>query len=1157
MHITQLKLLGFKSFVEPTSLLIRPGLTGVVGPNGCGKSNLLEALRWVMGESSYKAMRGGEMDDVIFSGTQTRPARNQAEVTITIDNSSRTAPAEFNDDATVEIVRFIQRGEGSRYRVNGRDVRAKDVKLLFEDAATGARSHALVRQGQIGEIVNAKPQARRRILEDAAGIAGLHSRRHEAELRLNAAEDNLERIADLIGQMDAQLTSLKRQARHAERYKELSQKVRHFEALVLYLKWQAAGAEVAKAEEHLSKIGGEVATQTGAQATALKKRETLLEVLRPLRLDEAKLAAGLERLTNALDALGQEEAQALRRKEELSSQLNDAKSDLSRDQRLIEEGEEVRLRLNKEIAGFEASLRDLAQNLKDSKADVALKTKDLAQSEAALMVCQDQLSRGQAGLEVVELDLARQMERAAHFLSLKQKLEHEQSTATQNEPVLDESSVTMRIQEVEAAIAEVEPQLLHDQTALTDCQNSLATAQREANDAALKLKSLDTEIGIIETLLSGTREGDAPSVIEAIEIKSGYEKALWAALGDDLDVPLEGGERKGNQAATAFWRQINLPKAAPLPKGVQPLLEFVTAPSALAASLAFVGLVSEGQAARLQTELKPGQKLVSKSGGLWRWDGFVSLPDAPSSLPRRLIDRNRLPELLATREVQLLLQAELATKLSLIDARAEELELAFSTRRGKLAELQKTANQLYLSQREIAQQLRTRAEKQASLASAVEHATSEHASAVNLIAGLKADIEGFASLDNLKSELEHARAEVMTLRQTHSEAQLSLAGFLSTEKLSKQRIEEIISERDLWATRTVEAKGHIEGLQDRIVKLNDELETLDDLPQQFMHKRQKLLDEISAAEGNRNRAGDALAKAEAEAEAHEQQLRRSQADLMALREDKARVETRLETARSGFIAGANAIETVLNVKPEGCLTVCGIEGEHELPTLAEAEADAARYKQERDRLGAVNLLAADEIKQLEAQFETLVGERDDLAEAVAHLRRGISQLNEEGRQRLMAAFEEVNGHFKRLFQTLFSGGEAELRLIESDDPLEAGLEIIARPPGKRPQVLTLLSGGEKALTAMSLLFAVFLTNPSPICVLDEVDAPLDDTNVDRFCRMMEEMAASTDTRFLVITHHPMTMERMDRLFGVTMSEQGVSQLVSVDLSTAEAMREQA
>jgi len=1158
MQITHLKLLGFKSFVEPTDLIIRPGLTGVVGPNGCGKSNLLEALRWVMGETSYKAMRGGAMDDVIFSGTQHRPARNHAEVTISIDNKERTAPAEFNHDDVLEIARTISRGEGSSYKVNGRDVRAKDVKLLFEDAATGARSHALVRQGQIGEIVNSKPQARRRILEDAAGIAGLHSRRHEAELRLNAAESNLERLADLMGQMDAQLNSLKRQARHALRYKEISKKLYAQQALLLHLLWKAAGEAVLKAETDLASILKLVDEETVNETSALLKREELQDALPPLREAEAKAAAALHRLTLANESLSREENQAKVREKELQETLVDAKTDLARDEGLIEDGLKITERLTNDITSLETE----TANLKLKKTDAQTQ---LDESKHALETCETEynvLSQTRAETRAQRASLTNDIDqltrRITNFtdeigaLLLRQKdlasLKAEQ--AGQH----SEDALASEIGQIESSISEFEVKVVDAETNKSGLLDELQKTRTEENELALSCQALQTEIALLEKLLKPQAQDQKP-LLDELKTESGYELALWAALGDDLDLPLEGHVRDTQN--NSYWRSLSSLAAPHLPDDVPALAEFVQGPDLLIKRLGFVGVVSEAQAFALQKDLLPGHSLVSCSGGLWRWDGFIQSPHASASAPQRLTERNRLPLLAQELED---LETSLAQKkclgqkveqtLSDVDIELKSLRADLATQQKKLKDSQFTLRSLEQKTKEVDGQLASvehRLELQGH-----EKETSEH----RLSRQQKA-LEALPPQEQIDQKYDELKRQVELLRMAHSEAQLDWAGLEREEELSLKRIEEMKSERSDWEKRAKEAHSHIAELQTRIEKTSSELTSLVDLPQQFHEKRQALLTEISASETQRKTESDALTQAETHATAHEKELRELQKELMALREEKARNETRLEAARAQLLQHAEEIETKLNVKADACLELAGFEAAIELPSISETQTEVARLKKDRDRLGAVNLRAEDEIQELEEQFGSMISEREDLETAVAKLRSGVAHLNQEGRQRLLSAFDEVNAHFKRLFQTLFAGGEAELKLIDSDDPLEAGLEIIARPPGKRPQVLTLLSGGEKALTALSLIFAVFLTNPSPICVLDEVDAPLDDTNVDRFCLMMEEMARSTDTRFLVITHHPMTMERMDRLFGVTMSEKGVSQLVSVDLATAEGLLETA
>lgn len=1175
MQITQLKLLGFKSFVEPTELIIRPGLTGVVGPNGCGKSNLLEALRWVMGESSYKAMRGSGMDDVIFAGTQQRPPRNSAEVSILVDNSSRTAPAEFNDEDVLEITRAIHRGDGSSYRVNGRDVRAKDVKLLFEDAATGARSHALVRQGQIGEIVNSKPQARRRILEDAAGIAGLHSRRHEAELRLTAAEGNLERLADIMGQMEAQLNSLKRQARHALKYKELSTRLQSLEALLHYLKWQRAGEAVLSAENELNGILSLVGDGTVAETTALTQREELANSLKPLRDVEAEHAAALHRLTVARDGLDRDEATALQRVEELKSTLGNAMDDLGRDEALIKDGQAISERLQVDIEQLDAQTQSLHEQRELAKNSLELCFSELKVAEKSHGEVAQKRAEASAGRSSLTADLGRQENRLQQFELQLRNLKTERDALVEAQPDAGVEGLESEIETLEEQLNDFDTKREQAEGEAREVQSTLARLSGLKNDQALQLRSLQTEIALLEKLLKPQNTSEFTAVMDELQTKRGFELALWAALGDDLDAPLLGalhgsaGEAEGLGDATAsnvssYWRDDLTPfppaDLPALPLGVKPLSDFVSCGDEMASvkrRLAFVGVVDEEQAPTLQAKLHPGQCLVSKTGGLWRWDGYVISPDAPSSAPQRLTERNRLPLLSENYEALLDEAEQLDEQIGEASVKLEAATAVTLKVKGEIVELQQRLKQKSHELREREARDRAMNNRLAAISEGLANCNREIEQARHSMNDMQEQLSALPLLDEIEALLVNESEALGAMRTKHSDAQLHWAGLQREDELNQKRLSEMKGELKLWGERVSDALSHVKDLSARIEKTREELKLSEDLPASFMAQRSNLLDEISAMEVKRRDAADALASAENMVREHEKNLRRLQAELMEQREEKARAETRLEGARSQLMQIAQLINSELNVKPDGCLALSGFEAAIQLPPLSDVEQDVARLKRDRDRLGAVNLRAEDEIRALDEQFGSMISERDDLTSAVNQLRRAVNQLNDEGRQRLLKAFDEVNIHFKRLFKTLFAGGEAELKLVESDDPLESGLEIIARPPGKKPQVLTLLSGGEKALTAMSLIFAVFLTNPSPICVLDEVDAPLDDSNVDRFCLMMEEMARSTETRFLVITHHPMTMERMDRLFGVTMSEKGVSQLVSVDLATAEGLLETA
>jgi chromosome segregation protein len=1019
VQITRLRLLGFKSFVEPTEIPVEHGLTGVVGPNGCGKSNLLEALRWAMGETSYKSMRGAAMEDVIFAGSEDRPARNSAEVTLFIDNSTRKAPAEFNDSDLLEVTRRIEREVGSVYKVNGKDVRARDVRLLFEDAATGARSPALVRQGRIGEIVNAQPQERRRVLEDAAGIAGLHSRRHEAELRLKATEGNLTRLSDLIGQLAAQLQALRRQARQAQRYREASAKIREAEALQHHLHWVASCALVEQEEAAFQDALAAVAQETKTEGEALRQQAEAAEKLQPLRDEEAARAAVLHRLSVDRDALEREEARAKARQAELETRLAQASRDLAREE--------------EHIAEAEGMLRGLEEEGRRLTAATSPDQEALAMAAAA----REAAERGEAKLAALKAEA---------------------------------SLLAAKVEGIETALSAAESE--------EDAARALEARLRAAS-AASKLASQEreTELATLIKLLQPPH--DWLPVVEEIKVTPGYEQALGAALGDDLDAA-------SNETAPAHWRgTVDGAEDAALPDGTASLSQFVKAPKVLHRRLEQIGVVEARQGRALQAKLAPGQRLVSKEGDLWRWDGYSVQAGAASAAGARLKERSRL--------------AALQTETEAAQAGASAALAQFEAAVAKAAS--------------AGQQTKT-----------------------------------------LRQEAKEAHAGLDRVRDAIA-AEAVLEGSARETGLRQERLEAIAAEQELWQKRIANAREQIVTLRARKEETSADLERLANLPAEIEQRRTKLLDAIAAAERERSKAADDLALAETALKEREKTLREVQERLAGARETRARAEARLEGARERRGDAAKTIRDQLDCAPEACLSLANVKAGTPLPSLAEVEARLMKLRGDRERLGGVNLMAEEEEADLAAKLEELEREKADVEQAIVRLRQGIANLNREGRKRLLEAFDKVNAQFGHLFKTLFGGGSAELKLVDSDDPLESGLEIFACPPGKRPQTLTLLSGGEKALTALALIFAVFLTNPSPLCVLDEVDAPLDDANVERFCQLMEEMARQTDTRFLIITHHPLTMSRMNRLFGVTMAERGVSQLVSVDLETAERLRD--
>ncbi|MCX7329053.1 MAG: chromosome segregation protein SMC [Hyphomicrobiales bacterium] len=1150
MKLTRLKLTGFKSFVEATEFQIEPGLSGVVGPNGCGKSNLVEALRWVMGESSFKNMRGSGMDDVIFAGSGTRPARNVAEVGLTLDNSDRKAPSQFNDVDLLEITRRIEREEGSTYRVNGKEVRARDVQLLFADAATGSRSPALVRQGQISEIISARPQSRRRILEDAAGIAGLHARRHEAELRLRAAEDNLLRLEDVLREIESQIEALKRQARQAGRYKALAADIRAAEALLAAISYREARDQAAAAERAAEAALRDVAEATRIQAEAARHQAVAAHALPGLRDAEAAAAAALTRVRRALDELEAEERRNRQRADDLARRLGELDADLGREAALAADAEASLSRLRTEQAALDAAGAGSAERRGAAASHQTEADKALAEAEAAQATAQTALSDLTARRGAFERTMRDASERAARHRVEREGLERAlvaldaSSGAGTAIDALREAvnAAGVLAEEADAAATQARAALAIAREAETRTRTPQAETDRKA-------QRLETEVRTLQKLLSSSSGGLWPPVLDQIAVQKGFETALGAALGDDLDA-------SSNPSAPAHWRDTGQPAEDPaLPGDAEPLASLVRAPAAMLRRLRQIGVVARSDGARLANQLKVGQRLVSKEGDLWRWDGFTAAAEAPTPAARRLAEKNRLGDL--EREAQLAREAAEVAREAL-DAAQNAVRQAAQTEsqsveaaRDQRRRLDAAREQLATAERRIAET----ASRRAGLAEGVGRLGASEAEAALARAQAEEGLKSLTPSPDMEAALSAARALVAERRSHAAEARGAVQTLDREENLRRERLATAASEMARWVERMARSDLARAEQVKRREAAAEESRILEQTPDTFLVRRRELLATIETADAARKTAADDLARADLLQAETDRAARLALDALAGTREARAACEARVEAARTRLDGVTRTITETLDTTPAGLFDLAGLKPGETLPAANETERKLSALKADRERLGAVNLRADDELTQIEAKRDALVGERDDLNEAIRRLRQAIGSLNREGRERLLAAFEVVNGHFKRLFGVLFGGGEAELTLIDSDDPLEAGLEILARPPGKKTQVMSLLSGGEQALTATALIFAVFLTNPSPICVLDEVDAPLDDANVERYCDLLRDMVGQTQTRFVVITHNPITMSRMDRLFGVTMAERGVSQLVSVDLETAELIRE--
>jgi chromosome segregation protein len=1114
MRINRLKLSGFKSFVEPAELRVEPGLTGVVGPNGCGKSNLLEAIRWVMGESSPKSMRGGGMEDVIFAGTAQRPPRDFAEVVL-------HAEAGGANDQELEIVRRIERGAGSAYRVNGRDVRAKDVALVFADAATGAHSPALVSQGRIASVIAAKPAERRQMLEEAAGIAGLHVRRKDAEQKLRATEANLARLEDIMAGLDQQIASLRRQARAAERYKALSDKIRTAEARMVYARWRdaATAADVAKAaaqtaEARVAKAqtAARLAQEAqGATAHALAEaRDTLAD-----RRDDAsahghRMTALTSQLEAAEERLADLDRQRVRLDEdrgEADRMTRDAAEALARLEREVAEGEAA-------VAAAEADHPALARTLEE--ADRAARAAELALAQA---------TAAQAGVEaewrVAEAELAA-AEGRLERLDREGRRHADQLAALAAEGDPEAAVIAARARRDDAGQA-----LSTARARLEQQQARKAELQATRDEAASALASARAELAGVErehAALLRDREARAtqakaghglPAALDRVRAAPGYERALAAVLGRDAKAALGAAPDRGDGR---FWTGAE----APAPVADSLAIRVTDCPSELAARLALVhwdGFVARGEGAAEAARLEADNRFAA--------------------LDKELPGRRALVEQAET--IQARVQAELNEVQVALVATERETTQAAEAERAALRALDQAEDA-------VARRVRRREELDAAgadLAEQCRQAAAEVQAARTRQEALPPPDAGRAALAAAQGKHEAARQALQSETAALAAHEQSLA--VARERTAAQR-----AEIRNWQARAGHATRRLAETSRRAEEIAEERAVVAAKPAALMR-------EIEAGDEVRERLGAELAEAEAEVAQRSETLREADAALAAAqealasaREQRAGASARAENEAQRQAEMARISGERFQCPPPLLAERFGFDS-GEVAGAAEESALHERLTADREKLGPVNLVAAEELAEAEERQGSSLTEQAELTEAVHRLRGSIGSLNREGRERLRAAFEAVDTHFQRLFTRLFQGGQAHLALVDSDDPLEAGLEIFAQPPGKRLQSLTLLSGGEQALTAIALIFALFLTNPAPICVLDEVDAPLDDANIERFCDLLDTMVEETDTRYLIVTHNAVTMSRMHRLFGVTMVEQGVSRLVSVDLGGAEEL----
>lgn len=1130
MQITRLRLTGFKSFVEPADLRIEPGLTGVVGPNGCGKSNLLEALRWAMGESSARSLRGAEMDDVIFAGTASRPERAFAEVAI---------HARINGDEEVEVVRRIERGAGSAYRINGRDVRAKDVALLFADAATGAHSPALVSQNRIGAVIAAKPAERRAMLEEAAGIAGLHVRRRDAEARLRATETNLGRLGELIADQDTRIAALRRQARQAERYRDLSDRIRTAEGRMIFTRWRdaAAAADAAKREAAAAEanvVAASDALQT-AEAQAAAARQAAGDA-RAAALAARDAAAAAQ---HRLEALTGERRGVERRLTELAGIEARLAEDRAREGALASDAAGAIARLAEEAVRLTARIAGTTARLPELEAALAAAERSARDAEVALAQGLAAQATEAAEVRVAEAAITAARQRLDRAIRDAARLSAEAASLADPAPLDAARRRASETRQEATAQTEAARQAL----ARADADERAAIDQRQraqgvAAAAHADLAALDGEAA---ALARATRPGPRSRLLDAVRPQPGFERALAAAIGDDLEA--------GNDPAEArYWAgAAPQPQDPAAPPGISTLAEHVEAPAVLARRLSqtFVAQRDDG------LSLAVGQRLVTLAGVLRRWDGYVA-KGSGAAAAERLERLNRLRAIDAARPAAAAAVDSSTAELARIEAAIAAARAAAQDARRQIDASERIARDAARDEDRTAAAIERLAAQRIDLEARIARAAAERADADGeriQVEKARAELPDGgvmrARVTALSNDAERHRAATATARAERIDAERKLG-------VDRERHTAALAETKGWRARAGEAARRIADIDRRTTDAAVERAKLVDRPAALIRAQ----GEMERAVHDLRRAADSAADDEQAADTTlriaEHAARGAAEALASAREARAGAAARAESHDARRIEMSRVSGERFECPPPLLPERAGFDGA-DAGTPAEEGARHERLLAERERIGPVNLIADRELADLDTERAGNAREHQELGEAINRLRGSIGTLNREGRQRLLAAFEAVDGHFRRLFTTLFEGGQAHLALVDSDDPLEAGLEIMAQPPGKKLQSLTLLSGGEQALTAVALIFGLFLTKPAPICVLDEVDAPLDDANIDRFCDLLDHMARDTDTRYLIVTHNAATMSRMHRLFGVTMIERGVSRLVSVDLGTAEGL----
>ena len=1131
--VNKLRISGFKSFAHSTELLIQDGVTGVIGPNGCGKSNVFEAIRWVMGESSSKSLRSSSMDEVIFNGTQQVPAKNFAEVSIELDNFDGELPGNISNEKKVVITRTLERGVGSFYKINNKEVRAKDVSILFYDSGSGPRSSSIISQGNIDQIINAKPIDRKVILEDAAGTSGLQSRRHESELKLQATEINLEKIDLNLNNFIDQRKDLSRQSRQAEKYEQISENIKFYQSIVVYTEWKNNINEIDQTQALKDKISEE--TQKCINELAKFQNELSLKKKIGTQLDQRKeslnkrnfqIRSEIDKYSNELNGINNKKA-------EITRFLKTIENDKELEKTRVSELEKNKRNLQQKISEPTKINEKKNEIVKLVNQETELKNK-IKQLETTF-VNEIQLSLGEEfkydNLKENKENLKKKINLTQNLIiDLKKNLlECEKSLQIEDQLIKKIKNKIQGIQDLINRRKKVINQTNQNTQKVNDNIRKLLT---EIDTSSTKLTQIETELKTLN-LLTSSKGLSSDSIVNLLKIKKGYEDAVYAALTNELDATLKKSNKR--------WIKASLKNIDSIENN---LLNFVQGPKELNLILSQISFVEDSKEAfEKQKNLKVGQSIVDKKGSIWRWDGFISeenhqnkkLIDAQLKIKELINQQNKfrvnLNSLRVKKELQIKVQNEMNEILKDENKNIEKNYKEYDLTQSEFSTLIQKKSILEFNIKDIKNKIDSQVKEEKLSSKELEKIKSMEVSSPKFDSNKNEKEEVQKTIQNLDYQLEKKREEINSIK----------------ESIMKDELNENFYKNDLQKTnvRITECVKQIETLEKResdYITENRKLESLPfDLNEKISHYQglfNEIQKEISQNMSNENEIKDSIFNLEKKIEKFNKE-----------RENKINEITKIDINLENFKIKEKELRRTIfqrsKIQPEELENNLK-DKQIEITNYEDLKTKLDRLINQREQMGPVNLRAKIEEKIISNSIDELEMEKLDLVQAIDKLRLAINKINNEGKNRLLKAYEEVNKNFSDLFKKLFNGGEAKLELVKSDDPLQTGIEIYARPPGKKLSSISLLSGGEKALTAISLIFSIFIINPSPICILDEVDAALDENNVEKFCDILLELKKNTKTKFLIITHHKITMTSIDRVYGVTMTQKGISDIVSVD-----------